>query len=52
LEHGTAVTEKQPDPPVRIVTIVGAGSISPLKRTPWEEVMLHTVSISAKNTFS
>ncbi|KAG6773629.1 hypothetical protein POTOM_020921 [Populus tomentosa] len=42
LEHGTAVTEKQPDPPVRIVTIVGAGSISPLKRTPWEEVMLHT----------
>ncbi|KAJ6413508.1 hypothetical protein OIU84_006329 [Salix udensis] len=42
LERGTAVTEKQSDPPVRIVTIVGAGSISPLKRAPWEEVMLHT----------
>ncbi|XP_038902077.1 uncharacterized protein LOC120088717 isoform X2 [Benincasa hispida] len=28
--------------PVRIVAIVGEGSISPLKSTPWEEVMLHT----------
>ncbi|KAL8167791.1 hypothetical protein V2J09_009290 [Rumex salicifolius] len=27
---------------VRIVAIVGEGSISPLKGTPWEEVMLHT----------
>ena len=32
------------DTPVRIVAIVGEGSISPLKSTPWEEVMLHTVS--------
>lgn len=30
--------------PVRIVTVVGEGSISPLKNTPWEEVMRHTVS--------
>ncbi|KGN62096.1 uncharacterized protein LOC101212663 [Cucumis sativus] len=30
------------DTPVRIVAIVGEGSISPLKSTPWEEVMLHT----------
>ncbi|KAK6922908.1 VDE lipocalin domain [Dillenia turbinata] len=28
--------------PVRIVAVVGEGSISPLKCAPWEEVMLHT----------
>ena len=28
---------------VRIVAVVGDGSISPLKDTPWEEVMRHTV---------
>lgn len=40
--------------PVRIVAIVGEGSISPLKSTPWEEVMLHTVSfsITLSNDFS
>ncbi|KAF3781976.1 Violaxanthin de-epoxidase [Nymphaea thermarum] len=27
---------------VRIVTVVGDGSVSPLKSTPWEEVMHHT----------
>ncbi|CAK7337805.1 unnamed protein product [Dovyalis caffra] len=42
LESETAVTEKQSEPPVRIVSIVGAGSISPLKGAPWDEVMLHT----------
>jgi len=31
--------------PVRIVGIVGEGSVSPLKSTPWLDVMLHTVSI-------
>lgn len=31
--------------PVRIVGIVGEGSVSPLKSTPWFDVMLHTVSI-------
>ncbi|PPD68817.1 hypothetical protein GOBAR_DD34303 [Gossypium barbadense] len=36
-----AVTE-QKDPPVRIVAVVGQGSVSPLKCTPWEEVMMHT----------
>ncbi|KAF6146359.1 hypothetical protein GIB67_020453 [Kingdonia uniflora] len=30
--------------PVRIVALVGEGSLSPLKNTPWEEVMLHTAS--------
>ncbi|KAH0693670.1 hypothetical protein KY285_020767 [Solanum tuberosum] len=29
--------------PVRIVGIVGEGSVSPLKSTPWLDVMLHTV---------
>lgn len=39
-----AVTEENiPDPPVRIVAIVGHGSTSPLKSATWEEVMLHTV---------
>ncbi|KAL0350025.1 UNVERIFIED_CONTAM: hypothetical protein Sradi_4151700 [Sesamum radiatum] len=28
--------------PVRIVVIVGEGSVSPLKSTPWYDVMLHT----------
>ncbi|CAL9132861.1 unnamed protein product [Musa textilis] len=27
---------------VRIVTVVGDGSVSPLKKTPWEQVMRHT----------
>ncbi|KAF3953858.1 hypothetical protein CMV_020729 [Castanea mollissima] len=34
----TAVTE----PPVRIVALVGQGSLSPLKHAPWLDVMLHT----------
>lgn len=40
--------------PVRIVALVGKGSVSPLKTTPWEEVMLHTVSSNPKKfrTFS
>lgn len=29
---------------VRIVALVGKDSVSPLKGTPWEDVMLHTVS--------
>ncbi|KAF7129640.1 hypothetical protein RHSIM_Rhsim10G0148300 [Rhododendron simsii] len=29
-------------PPVRIVALVGEGSVSPLKSAPWLEVMLHT----------
>ncbi|KAA8546922.1 hypothetical protein F0562_003351 [Nyssa sinensis] len=29
-------------PPVRIVALVGEGSVSPLKCAPWVEVMLHT----------
>ncbi|KAL5555841.1 hypothetical protein UlMin_038077 [Ulmus minor] len=31
------------EPPVRIVALVGHGSLSPLKSVPWEDVMLHTV---------
>lgn len=38
-----AVTESE-SKPVRIVALVGQGTLSPLKATPWEEVMLHTVS--------
>ncbi|EPS71232.1 hypothetical protein M569_03524, partial [Genlisea aurea] len=30
------------DAPVKIVAIVGAGSVSPIKSTPWYDVMLHT----------
>lgn len=30
--------------PVRIVALVGEGSISPMKSTPWFDVMIHTVS--------
>ncbi|KAK9272873.1 hypothetical protein L1049_003252 [Liquidambar formosana] len=29
-------------PPVRIVALVGEGTVSPLKSATWEEVMLHT----------
>uniref|UniRef100_A0A1D1YDC8 Uncharacterized protein n=1 Tax=Anthurium amnicola TaxID=1678845 RepID=A0A1D1YDC8_9ARAE len=29
-------------PPVRIVAVVGDGTVSPLKGAPWEVVMLHT----------
>ncbi|VVA31561.1 PREDICTED: violaxanthin [Prunus dulcis] len=36
-----AVTESE-SKPVRIVALVGQGTLSPLKGTPWEEVMLHT----------
>lgn len=36
--------EKIPVPSVRIVAVVGEGSVSPLKNASWEQVMLHTVS--------
>ncbi|CAH9071180.1 unnamed protein product [Cuscuta epithymum] len=36
-----SMTEKL-DAPVRIVAFVGDGSVSPLKSTPWHDVMLHT----------
>lgn len=40
----SAVTAEQPpEPPVRMVAVVGHGAVSPLKSAPWEEVMLHTV---------
>jgi len=35
--HATSPVE------IRIVAVVGEGSISPIKDTPWEEVMRHTV---------
>lgn len=40
-----AATERK-DSPVRILAVVGEGSVSPLKHAPWSEVMLHTVSFS------
>lgn len=39
----TTITEK-PEPPVRLVALVGKGEVSPLKSTSWDQVMLHTVS--------
>lgn len=39
------------DPPVRIVALVGHGALSPLKSAPWDEVMLHTVSIHTTISF-
>ncbi|CAO2824229.1 unnamed protein product [Amaranthus hypochondriacus] len=43
---GTSQTEIQPAatplPPVKIVTVFGNGSISPLQSTPWQDVLLHT----------
>lgn len=42
-----AMTEKLTDPPVRIVAIVGEGSVSPLNNATWQEVMLHTVKLKA-----
>jgi hypothetical protein len=44
----TAGTEKKSDPPERIVTIVGSGSISPVKCTRWYEVVAH----GTKNTYT
>ncbi|KAL3818837.1 hypothetical protein ACJIZ3_004742 [Penstemon smallii] len=40
-DNGGAVTV-QSETLVRIVALVGEGSVSPLKSTPWSDVMLHT----------
>ncbi|GER35127.1 violaxanthin de-epoxidase-related [Striga asiatica] len=40
-ENG-APTAAEGGSPVRIMALVGEGSISPLKSTPWYDVMLHT----------
>ena len=42
--NSSAVVTAEETTPVRIVAVVGQGTLSPLKSTPWEEVMLHTVS--------
>ncbi|CAN1173289.1 Violaxanthin de-epoxidase, chloroplastic [Linum perenne] len=42
LEREASTAAEQPGPPVKIVAVVGGGSISPLKSASWEEVMLHT----------
>ncbi|KAF8377212.1 hypothetical protein HHK36_030585 [Tetracentron sinense] len=44
LETGQSTVTELTVPPVRIVSIVGEGSVSPLKCAPWEEVMLHTAN--------
>ncbi|KAH6833703.1 violaxanthin de-epoxidase-like protein [Perilla frutescens var. hirtella] len=43
-ENGAAAAAgvAQSEIPVRIVAVVGEGSVSPLKSTPWYDVMLHT----------
>ncbi|KAK7318526.1 hypothetical protein RJT34_03229 [Clitoria ternatea] len=33
---------RPPEPPVRMVAVVGHGTVSPLKSATWEQVMLHT----------
>lgn len=40
-----SVSNSSSNSSVRIVAIVGEGSVSPLKGTPWEEVLLHTVRL-------
>lgn len=35
---------EKPEPPVKLIALVGKGEVSPLKSTSWDEVMLHTVS--------
>lgn len=37
-----ASTEHKSSPPVRIVGVVGEGTLSPLNSTPWFDVLLHT----------
>lgn len=39
-------------PPVRVVALVGEGSVSPLKSAPWLEVMLHTVRILSLSLYT
>ncbi|KAJ0098182.1 hypothetical protein Patl1_27629 [Pistacia atlantica] len=43
LEKNECAVTEQTDTPVRIVAVVGDGSVSPLKCATWQEVMLHTV---------
>ena len=44
-EDEEAVKTTEPSAtPVRIVALVGENSVSPLKSSPWLDVMLHTVS--------
>ena len=43
-EEGKSAVTEQAEQPVRIVAVVGEGSVSSLKCAMWEEVMLHTVS--------
>ena len=40
---GAVTAEELCQPQVRIVAVVGHGTLSPLKSAPWEDVMLHTV---------
>lgn len=43
-ENCAAAAAAESEIPVRIVAVVGEGSVSPLKSAPWYDVMLHTVS--------
>ncbi|XP_031250400.1 uncharacterized protein LOC116108289 [Pistacia vera] len=42
LEKNECAVTEQTNTPVRIVAVVGDGSVSPLKCATWQEVMLHT----------
>jgi hypothetical protein len=44
LETEKSTKIEKPEPPVKLIALVGKGEVSPLKSTSWEEVMLHTVS--------
>ncbi|CAH8263038.1 unnamed protein product [Arabidopsis lyrata] len=42
LETEKSTKIEKPEPPVKLISLVGKGTLSPLKSTSWEEVMLHT----------
>ncbi|CAL1409076.1 unnamed protein product [Linum trigynum] len=41
-QEAQETVDPPPGSPVKIVAVVGGGSVSPLKSATWEEVMLHT----------
>lgn len=44
LETEKSTKIEKPEPPVKLIALIGKGEVSPLKSSSWQEVMLHTVS--------
>ncbi|CAL9233405.1 unnamed protein product [Arabidopsis halleri] len=42
LETEKSTKIENPEPPVKLIALIGIGTLSPLKSTSWEDVMLHT----------